>query len=158
MKNKIRLYAISLIIVLTIALNSCKKDDDFIHVTPYEQALHNKVNEYRVSQGSNELVLQYVMVGEAQIHSKNWSESGDATAGLEDRVQTVKDKLGGTNSGVILSTAYNVPADSVVSSWENDSATSAILLDEYTQSGPGVYTDDAGTMFITHMFLNIPSK
>jgi uncharacterized protein YkwD len=146
----------SLILLFVIICISCKKDDEWYHITAYEENLHRYVNEYRKSQGKNELVLQYVMVVEAQGHSKDWEASGDPVTGLQERFKTVIEKIGGTNSAAITSIAYNLPPDSVVNRWIADTSIRAILLDVYTQSGPGIAEGDDNAIYITHMFLNIP--
>ena len=154
MKSKIHFLSLILIIV-TICL-TCKKDDDWYHITAYEEQLHKCVNEFRKSKGKNELVLQFVMVVEAQGHSKDWKNSGDPVAGLQERFDEVIEKIGGTNYGAITSLVYNLPPDSVVNRWIADSSARAILLDVYTQSGPGIAEGDNNARYITHMFLNIP--
>jgi uncharacterized protein YkwD len=156
MKRKIHFLSLLLIIV-TICL-TCKKDDEWYHITAYEEQLHKCVNEFRKSQGKSDLVLQFVMVVEAQKHSKEWKDSGDPVTGLQEHFEVVIEKIGGTNSGAITSKVYNLLPDSVVNLWIADSSTRDILLDVYTQSGPGIAEGENGAMYITHMFLNIPSK
>jgi uncharacterized protein YkwD len=142
--------------LIVIICNSCKKDDDWYHITAYEENLHHYVNEYRKSQGKNELVLQPVMVVESQKNSKAWRDGGDPSAGLQERFKSVKEKLGGTNSAAITSIAYYLSPDSVVNRWVADTSIRKILLGVYTQSGPGVSEGDDDAIYITHMFLNIP--
>jgi uncharacterized protein YkwD len=154
MKSKIHFLSLILIIV-TICL-TCKKDDDWYHITAYEENLHRYVNEFRVSQGKSELNLQFVMVVEAQGHSKDWKNSGDPDAGLQERFEEVIEKIGGTSYGAIRSIVYNLSPDSVVNRWIADSSTRAVLLNVYTQSGPGIAEGDDNAIYITHMFLNIP--
>jgi hypothetical protein len=145
-----------LVFVLFIS-TTCKKDDDWYHISAYEEKLNRCVNDYRESQGKSQLVLQPVMVVEAQANSKEWRDGGNSVAGLQDRFDAVIEKLGGTNYAAITSIAYNLfPADSVVNHWIADTATRAILLDVYTQSGPGIAFGKNNEIFITHMFLNIP--
>ena len=150
------LHFFSLIVFVLIIATTCKKDDDWYHISAYEENLNRYVNEFRKSQGKNDLVLQPVMVVEAQRNSKDWRNGGDPVAGLKDRFDAVIEKLGGNSYGAITSIVYNLPPDSVVNHWIADTATRAILLDVYTQSGPGVAYGDNNEIFITHMFLNIP--
>jgi uncharacterized protein YkwD len=150
------IYLFSLILIIAIICLTCKKDDEWYHITAYEEQLHFYVNEFRASQGKNALVLQPVMVVEAQGHSKDWKNSGDPLTGLQDRFEEVIEKIGGTNYGVITSIVYNLPPDSVVKRWVADSSARARLLDVYTQSGPGIAEGDNNAIYITHMFLNIP--
>lgn len=147
---------LSVLVFILIICSSCKKDDDWYHISAYEEKLHRCVNEYRESQGKSQLVLQPVMVVEAQGNSKNWRDGSDPVSGLHERFESVIEKLGGTNYGAITTIAYNLPADSVVDRWIADSATRVILLNVYTQSGPGIAFGDDNEIYITHMFLNIP--
>jgi len=141
---------------MVIICNTCKKDDDWYHITAYEENLNYYVNEYRKSQSKDVLILQPVMVVEAQKNSKEWRDGGDPVAGLQDRFKSIKEKLGGTNSAAITTIAYNLSPDSVVNRWVADTAIRKILLGVYTQSGPGVAQGDDNAIYITHMFLNIP--
>lgn len=154
MRKKIRL--ILSITVIVIICFTCKKDDDWYHINAYEENLYHYVNEYRQSQGKSLLNLQPVMVVEAQGHSKDWRESGDPVTGLQERFETVIEKLGGTNYGVITMIAYGLSPDSVVNTWIADSTANAIMLNDYTQSGPGISEGDGNSIYITHMFLFIP--
>jgi len=153
--NKFIRFSI-LAVMITLICQTCKKDDDFYHITAYEENLYFYVNEYRKSQGLNELVLQPVMVVEAQANSVDWKNGGDPHAGLQARFESVIEKLGGTSTGVITSLVYNLSADSVVNYWVADSAARSILLENYTQSGPGIAKGDNNAIYITHMFLFIP--
>jgi|GEM_PF-1735895 len=161
MRQIIRTLAVLMIVLSVFAVPSCEKDDDFTHVSAYEQQLHNLVNAYRKSQGLNELVLQFVMVKEAQQHSAEWASGklgNDPTQGLTDRFQTIIDKIGGTNTNAILSCFGDVPADTIVNYWIHDAEMRKVLVGEYTQSGPGIAKDKEGLIYVTHLFLNIPSK
>src|SRR4030042_370616 len=133
MKRLIHFF--SLLLVVTIICLTCKKDDDWYHITAYEENLHRYVNEFRASQGKSELILQFVMVVEAQGHSKDWKNSGDPDAGLQERFEEVIEKIGGTSYGAIRSLVYNLPPDSVVNRWIADTSARAIMLNDYTQSG-----------------------
>ncbi len=148
---------LSAVVVIITICSTCKRDDDWYHISAYEEKLHRCVNEYRELQGKSQLVLQPVMVVEAQANSKEWRDGANAVTGLQDRFDAVIEKLGGTNYAAITSIAYNLPpADSVVNHWIADSATRVILLEVYTQSGPGIAYGDDNKIYITHMFLNIP--
>jgi len=150
---------LSVLAFILIICSTCKKDDDWYHISAYEERLHRCVNDFRESQGKDKLVLQPVMVVEAQGNSKEWRDGGNAVSGLNDRFDAVIEKLGGTNYAAITSIAYNLPpADSVVNHWIADSAIRVILLDVYTQSGPGIAYGDNNEIYITHMFLNIPKN
>ncbi len=157
---KILLKPITALAILGLVSTwSCKKDDDdFTRVTAFEKAIHDEVNDHRVSQGLNELVLQFVMVKEAKIHSEKMA-NGEIELGyetIEDRFDVVKDKLGGTNYGALVSYTRNQTAEELVASWIADTSYVKVLEGEYTQSGPGTAQASDGGTYVTHMFLNIP--
>jgi len=149
--------------ILCAAVISCNKDDEeFTHVSALEQQIHDEVNSYRESVGLSELVLQFSMVKESQLHSTDWANGtlgDDPSTGLTDRFQTINDKLGGAYPKAILSSwSGQVDAQTIVNSWINDTALVNILQAELTQSGPGTAKDADGKLYVTHIFMNIPSK
>ena len=154
--NKPIRYFILVLIIASVCQTCKKDDDDFYHISAYEENLHYYVNAYRSSQGLNELVLQPVMVIEAQANSVDWKNGGDPSSGLQARFETVIEKLGGTSYGAINSKVNNLTPDSVVYYWKLDSLTNSILLGGYTQSGPGIAMGSDNQVYITHMFLYIP--
>ena len=163
MKRKIGTFLLIATTLLLVIITSCKDDDpDFTSISAFEQKLHDLVNAYRADNGVEPpLVLQYVMVKEAQLHSAEMAtaEAGaDLSEGLTERFLVVIDKIGGTNTNAILSVFGSVPADTIVNFWINDPDFSEILKGDWTQSGPGVAYDETGRIYVTHMFLNIPSK
>src|SRR4030042_327888 len=130
MKKTISLLVIPVIALFVLSVPSCKDDEDFTHVSAYEKQIHDLVNAYRSSQGLNELVLQFVMVKEAQDHSADWASGvlgDDPTQGLTDRFLTIIDKIGGTDTDAILSVFGNVPADTIVNYWINHAEMREIL-------------------------------
>lgn len=154
MNRQIRYFI--LVLIIASVCHTCKKDDDFYHISAYEENLHYYVNEYRTSKGLNELVLQPVMVIEAQANSVDWKNGGDPSSGLQSRFESVIEKLGGTSYGAITSIVNNLSPDSVVHYWQSDTVVNPILLGEYTQSGPGIARGSDDEIYITHMFLYIP--
>jgi uncharacterized protein YkwD len=165
MNRTLRTSVFILVATLTAIALSCNKDDDddFTHVSALEKAIHEEINNYRSSVDLNELVLQFVMVKEAQQQSTDWANNGSVdqtyTTGLTDRWTTVINKLGGTNNRTILqSWSGEVDAQTIVNSWINNPSLDSILVGEYTQSGPGTASDSEGNLYVTQMFLNIPSK
>lgn len=161
MKKTFSLLVLLVFTLFLLSVPSCKEDEDFTHVSAFEKQIHDLVNAYRSTQGLNELVLQFVMVKEAQEHSADWAGGllgDDPTQGLTSRFLTIIDKIGGTETDAILSVFGNVPADTIVNYWINQAEMREILEGNYTQSGPGVATDEDGLLYITHLFLNVPSK
>ncbi len=144
---------------MSAVMVSCEKDDDFTQVSAFEKALHDEVNNYRVSQGLDELVLQFVMVKEAQEHSigrANGSISeADADADIRERWHTIEGKLGVNNISNEATISWQITtqtAAEVVAAWAADPNGKALLEGNYTQSGPGIGTTSDGRTYILHMF------
>ena len=140
----------------SIAL-SCEKDDDFTQVSAFENALHNEVNKYRKDNGfEKDLVLQYIMVKEAQAHAVGLANGSitDPSADMNERWQTVENKLGVNNISNEAYFSYQTnteDAAAVVAALAADSVGLIILKGDYTQSGPGVGKTSDGRIYIMHM-------
>jgi len=149
-----------LILAMSAIVVSCEKDDeDFTQVSAFENELHKEVNKYRVSQGMSELVLQFVMVKEAQAHARgraNGSISEETALGdIKERWNTVEDKLGAaniSNEQSISSQITTQTAAEVVAEWASHPDGRNLLEGDYTQSGPGIGTTSDGRTYILHMF------
>ena len=152
---------LSLFVILTILVFSCKKDDGGFHqISALETQIHNRINDFREAKGLNRLVLQPIMFEEARVHSDRMAKGtipvgGD---GIEDRFDAIKNKIGGTTEGwVVLKSPY-ANADTIVKYMTSDTATAKIITKVYTQSGVGVSYDNEGAAYVAHLFLNIPDK
>jgi uncharacterized protein YkwD len=143
----------------TIALSCKKDDDDFTQVSAYEKALHDEVNKYRTEHGLNELVLQFIMVKEAQEHARGRANGSiseaEVQSDMEIRWHTVEGKLGipnVSNESYISTQITTFSAAQVVAAWAADPTGKTILEGDYTQSGPGTGTTSDGRTYIMHMF------
>lgn len=148
-----------IILALVAIVISCEKDDDFTKVTVFEKALHDEVNSYRKSQGLEELVLQFVMVKEAQAHAKGRANGSISDADVEDdineRWHTIEGKLGVnnvSNEWAIQSQITTQTAAEVVAVWVANEDLKEILEGNLTQSGPGIGITSDGRTYILHMF------
>jgi uncharacterized protein YkwD len=148
-----------LILILAIIVISCEKDEDFTQVSVFEKQLHDEVNKYRTSQGLNELVLQFVMVKEAQAHAAGRANGSitqeNAGGDINERWHTIESKLGVnnvSNEWAIQAQITTQSAAEVVAEWVDNPEIKEILEDDFTQSGPGVGTTSDGRTYILHMF------
>lgn len=146
-----------MILALSTIVISCEKDDDFTQVSAFENALHTEVNKYRTSEGLNDLVLQFIMVKEAQSHAIGLANGSitDPTGDMNERWHTVESKLGVNNISNKAQISYQTDvqdAAAVVAAWAADSVGQIILKGDYTQSGPGVGQTSDGRIYIMHMF------
>jgi len=143
----------------TIVLSCKKNDDEFTQVSVFEKSLHDEVNKYRTEHGLHELVLQFIMVKEAQEHARGRANGSisdaEVQSDMEIRWHTVEGKLGVpnvSNEAYISSQITTASAAEVVASWAADSIGQIILEGDYTQSGPGTGTASDGRTYIMHMF------
>jgi hypothetical protein len=146
------------LILVGILVLSCKKDEPFYQVSNFEMELHHNVNKYRQSEGLSSLVFFQDLFVEARQQSDAWKNSGDASEGLQERVDKIFEHWEPVNFDVLLSTINGkdtTAARIVVDYWKFDSAMSAVLRDDFIQSGPGMAEADDGTVYITYFFMKI---
>jgi len=146
------------ICLVGIIVLSCKKDEPFYQVDAFEMEIHHNVNKYRRSQGLSDLVFFHDLFVEARQQSTAWKNSGNFDDGLDARLDKIYEHWEPVNFDVLLSTINGkdtTAARIVVEYWIQDSAMSAVLRDDFIQSGPGIATDDNGMVYITHFFMKI---
>ncbi len=146
------------IFLVGIIVLSCKKDEPFYQVDAFETELHRNVNKYRQSQGLSDLVFFHDLFIEARQQSTDWMNSGNPSEGMQARVDKIYEHWKPVNFDVLLSTINGkdtTAARIVVEYWIQDSAMSAVLRDDFIQSGPGIAVDDNGKVYITHFFMKI---
>jgi uncharacterized protein YkwD len=147
---------------------SCEKDEDFLRITAFENELHEAVNNYRTSNGLNELAHNFdILSREAKAHAQgrasgNISES-QVQDDMEERWATVWDKLGINNVSnesyisaeiqdpITVDNASQIAA-AVVDLWASDTIGEIILKGDYTIHGPGEGKTSDGRTYIMHMF------
>ena len=154
-----------MILALGAIVTSCEKDDDFTQVSAFESQLHNELNNYRKGKGLSELVLQFVMVKEAQEHAVGWANGSinqdNYIADIEQRWHNVEGKLGVaniSNERTILTQITTQTAAEVVAEWAVDSTFASWMEEDLTQSGPGTGTTSDGRTYIVHMLCKWEEK
>jgi hypothetical protein len=147
------------ICMVGIIVLSCKKDEPFYQVDDFETELHSNVNKYRQSQGLSDLVFFHDLFVEARQQSEAWKNSGNATEGLQARLEKINDNWEPVNPVDVLLAIINskdtAAARIVVEYWIQDSLSRAVLIDDHIQSGPGIAEGDDGKVYITHFFMKI---
>jgi predicted SnoaL-like aldol condensation-catalyzing enzyme len=146
------------ICLVGIIVLSCKKDEPFYQVDAFEMEIHHNVNKYRRSQGLSDLVFFHDLFVEARQQSTAWKNSGNPSEGMQARVDKIYEHWKPVNFDVLLSTINGkdtTAARIVVEYWIQDSAMSAVLRDDFIQSGPGIAQGDDGIVYITHFFMKI---
>ncbi len=146
------------ICLVGVIVLSCKKDEPFYQVDAFEMEIHHNVNKYRRSQGLSDLVFFHDLFVEARQQSTAWKNSGNFDDGLDARLDKIYEHWKPVNLDVLLSSITGkdtTTARIVVEYWIQDSAMSAVLRDDFIQSGPGIAVDDNGMVYITHFFMKI---
>jgi uncharacterized protein YkwD len=141
----------------TIVL-SCKKDEPFYQVNDFEMEIYRNVNKYRQSQGLSDLVFFHDLFIEARQQSDAWKNSGNPSEGMQERVDKIIEHWEPVNLDVLLATINSkdtTAARIVVEGWVQDSSMSAVLRDDFIQSGPGIAEGGDGTVYITNFFMKI---
>jgi hypothetical protein len=137
---------------------SCKKDEPIYQVDAFEMELHNNVNKYRQSKGLSDLIFFHDLFVEARQQSEAWRNTGNASEGMQERIDKIYEHWEPVNLDVLLATINSkdtTAARIVVEGWIQDSAISAVLQDDFIQSGPGIAQGDDGMVYITHFFMKI---
>lgn len=159
MKKLNKISLILTIFTFSLALSSCNKDDDFHSISSVERAIHNKINEYRVSQGLDPLVEQFLYFEEARKISNNLA-NGTYVYG-DPEIQTAIDNfsvlLGGTSNGHVIMTSNIENADSIVNAMLAVPSVVVLVTSEFTQSGVGVSKSETGIFHFCQVFVNIPN-
>ena len=157
MKNKIGTALIVLVFGASIVITSCDKDDDFHSIAPLERSIHNRVNEYRISQDLSTLVEQFLMFEEARKISdklaKGTYESGDPR--IQEDINNFTVLLNGSSNGSIIMAVNTNIVDSIFDVMFNSPGGLDIIEGQFTQSGVGVSADADGIFHICHIFMNI---
>jgi hypothetical protein len=133
---------------------SCEKTP-YYHIKPIESSIYNEIKAHREANGeTKELVMRPEMFVEAQLFSIQMATNQKVdTTGISVHWDEIHAMFGGTNEGLLLSsTNLSTPAD-IVAGWTADSATNALLLEDYTQCGVGVEQDVNGLNYITVMLM-----
>ncbi|HKK62218.1 MAG TPA: hypothetical protein VJ951_06650 [Bacteroidales bacterium] len=138
-------------------------DEGFTQIKVIETQIYNEIDSYRLNNGisaNDPFVHQPLMVKEAQMFSAEMAfGTGEVdTTGLAIHWDNIHDKIGGYNDATLLLTTTASSAAGIVSAWTSDSASSAILLEDYTQCGAGVVTVEDSISYVTVMMMYVESK
>ncbi len=146
-----------IIFVILISNGGCKKDD-LVHLSDFEMKIYNAVNAYRKTQGLPEITLQYLMINDAQNYSKKMAD-GSVSYGTVDvmsSLNTLKNSLGGDESGAVVQFSEVENADTVVNRMIRDPVKLQVLKQDFNQTAVGSAKDNSGNWYVTQLFIHIP--
>ena len=152
------------VIVLTIIMitGGCKDDETLTHVTDFEKKVHTAVNNYRATKGLSAITLQYLMVDDAQSHSRKMANgtapySVNSTDVVMVNLNTLKNNLGGDAMGAVVQYSESENADTIVNRMVRDPQKRIVLEGNFNQTGVGSAKETAtGRWYITQLFIHIP--
>ncbi len=157
MKRSLNQFVTSLLF-LSIFLVSCKKDDPLHHISMLENKVLSEMNDYRTSVGLNALVLNHIMFKEARDLSDRLAANEISVHDnvIPVKLQELTSNFGGNaSSWLVLESQYEI-ADSIMTQLRLDSSSNAIVINQFTQAGVGISSDDSGISHVCLLFLNIP--
>ena len=151
----------TLVCILSLMVLSCEKDSPHYSANDFEWAMHNYMSDYRVAQGKTALVWFPDIFIEAREQSIAWKKSGDINAGINERIGTIQDHWAPESLAwfpdYFMGKADTSSAYQRFQVWIADSATKALILDDFVQSGIGVATSD-DVVYITTFLMKITTK
>jgi len=156
--KKTHLYTRLLMLFVMLGIgSSCEKDESFAQVTGFERDIHNAINEHRVSIEKTEMVLQFLMVDDAQLYSTKMANG--TINGVEQIItdfRTLQTNLGGDASSVWIAECQYENVDSVMHIVLNNAEIKTTIEGNYNQSAVGAVKDSNGIYHITHLLMHIP--
>lgn len=154
MKSK-RIKNIVVIVFLFSLTLSCEDPEPFVNIKAIESAIYNEIKAHRETNGvTGNFVHQFVMVKEAQLISARRANSTDPdTTGIGDHWKIIHDKIGGYNDLTLLQTTSSTDASEIVAAWTADSATNAMMLEDFSQCGVGVEYDASNVAYVTALMM-----
>ena len=145
------------VFAMTAVFSACKKDESFSQVTVFERGIHDAINDHRVSVSKPEMVLQFLMIDDAQSASAKLA-NGTVT-GIEPIVtdlRILQTNLGGVASSVWTAECQYENVDSVMSIVLGNAEIKATIEGNFNQSAVGAVKDSDGIFHITHLLMQIP--
>ena len=164
MKQITAIFLSMMVFVIFLFTSGCKKDQALTHITDFENKINTAVNNYRATKGLNFIILQYLMVEDAQNHSKKMA-SGSVPYGVNSmdevmiNLNTLKNNLGGDALGAVVQFSESENADTILNRMVRDPLKRQVLEGNFNQTGVGSAKDAAsGKWYVTQTFINIPKK
>lgn len=120
------------------------------------QNIHQRVNEYRQSQGLPPLELVPVISEQARDHSREMAENPNTISHrkFDDRISDIRKQLSfsGASENVAANLNYPEPGIQAVEGWIKSPSHRKNMLGDYTQTGIGVYKTENDRYFFTQIY------
>ncbi|UBF27800.1 CAP domain-containing protein [Kovacikia minuta CCNUW1] len=122
-----------------------------------EQAVHNQINQYRVSRGLPPLTLDSQINAQARAHSQAMASGRVPFShnGFQQRVKTIARTIpyAGAAENVSYSKGYQDPATQAVKGWLKSPGHLKNIVGKYGLTGIGVAQNSKGEVYITQIFI-----
>lgn len=151
-----------MVFAIFLFTGGCKKDGGLTHVTDFEKKIHTAVNNYRISKSLDPIILQFLMVDDAQNHAKkmaNGSAPYSVNSGDEVMIKlnTLKNNLGGDAHAAVVEFSESENADTIVNRMVRDPIKRQVLEGNFNQTGVGSAKDaTSGKWYVSQLFIHIP--
>lgn len=120
------------------------------------QEIHQRINEFRQSQGLQPLTLNPVISEQARQHSVEMSQTPDTIShsDFNERINELRQQLPyqAAAENVAANLNYENPGVQAVEGWKNSPTHRKNILGDYTQTGIGVAQSENGSYFFTQIF------
>ena len=144
------------LLFLPIFMLSCDNDDgNYTEIKGLERLVYLNIKDFRESEGlQGAFVFQFIMVEEAQLYSFKLSRGEPfGTQGLGDHWTIIHDKLGGYNDQALVLKTPSAGEDEIMQELRALPGADSILLEDLTQCGVGIESDQAGMNYVTVLLM-----
>ncbi|NJN73194.1 MAG: CAP domain-containing protein [Limnothrix sp. RL_2_0] len=123
-----------------------------------EQLIHEKINDYRISQGLPALSLDYRITNESRKYSEKMA-SGEAEFshdGFDERAENLEKqalKYESVGENLAMLQGYDDLATEAVNGWIASPGHHKNIVGDYELTGIGVVKNEAGEYYFTQLFL-----
>ncbi len=156
MKKVNLIKATVMIFLMMFSAGACKEDEGFTQVTQFERNIHNALNDYRATLGKPQMVLQFLLMDDAQLYSAKMANESEAFGieGVMDDLETQKVLLAADSSAAWVAYCEYENPDSVMSLVLSNPDTKAKIEGYFNQSAVGTAKDALGNYYITGLLLH----
>jgi len=126
-----------------------------INTAALKQAIFDKINNYRVSQGLAKLTSNSDIDNQATIHSQNMA-NGQVPfghTGFSERIKAIGIRYSSAGENVAYNQGYSDPATIAVQGWLKSPGHLANIRGNFNKTGIGVASNSRGEIYFTQIFL-----
>lgn len=120
------------------------------------QEIHQRVNEFRQSQGLQPLTLNPLISEQARQHSVEMSQTPNTIShrNFGERIEQLRQQLSfqASAENVAANKNYIKPGVEAVEGWKNSPTHRKNMLGDFNQTGIGIAQSDNGSYFFTQVF------